>query len=132
MEISYNDSHQQSAGLFELLQGVCYSPCTRLSFTLHHKDELCISFAQHITNGCSFGVVVQLSQSLMFNANSAIFQLYHDENKLIFNLMMMKSALYYTNTLCWIFIVLAICRLTRTHYPASEPTSLCSFSMLCA
>ena len=29
-----------------------------------------------------------------FNANSAISQLYHDENKLIFNKMMMRSALY--------------------------------------
>jgi len=29
----------------------------------------------------------------LFNANSAIFQLYHSENKLIFNEMMMKSAL---------------------------------------
>jgi len=56
MEMSYNDSHQQSAGLFELLQGEC------LSFTLHHKDKLCISFAQHITNGRSFRVVVQLSE----------------------------------------------------------------------
>jgi len=27
-------------------------------------------------------------------ANSAIFQLYHGENKLIFNEMMMRSALY--------------------------------------
>ena len=34
-------------------------------------------------------------------------QLYHGENKLIFNEMMMKSALYYTNTLSWIFILLA-------------------------
>jgi hypothetical protein len=31
---------------------------------------------------------------LLFNANSAIFQLYHDENKLIFNVMMTRSALY--------------------------------------
>jgi hypothetical protein len=29
------------------------------------------------------------------------------ENKLIFNEMMMRSALYWTNTLSWIFIVLA-------------------------
>jgi hypothetical protein len=29
---------------------------------------------------------------LLFNANSAIFQLYHGENKLIFNEMMMRSA----------------------------------------
>jgi len=30
----------------------------------------------------------------LFNANSAIFQLYHGENKLIFNEMMMRPALY--------------------------------------
>ena len=29
---------------------------------------------------------------LLFNANSTIFQLYHGENKLIFNKMMMRSA----------------------------------------
>jgi len=29
---------------------------------------------------------------LFVNANSAIFQLYHDENKLIFNEVMMRSA----------------------------------------
>jgi hypothetical protein len=32
--------------------------------------------------------------ALLFNANSAIFQLYHGENKLIFNEMMMMSVLY--------------------------------------
>jgi hypothetical protein len=31
---------------------------------------------------------------LLFNVNSAIFQLYNGENKLIFNEMMMRSALY--------------------------------------
>jgi len=31
---------------------------------------------------------------VLFNANSAIFQLYYGEKKLIFNEMMMKSALY--------------------------------------
>jgi len=30
----------------------------------------------------------------MLNDNSAIFQLYHGENKLIFNEMMMRSALH--------------------------------------
>jgi hypothetical protein len=34
------------------------------------------------------------SEWLLFNANSAIFQLYHGENKLIFNEMLMRSALY--------------------------------------
>ena len=38
----------------------------------------------------------------LLNVNSAICQLYHGENKLIFNEMMMKSTLYQTNTLSWI------------------------------
>jgi hypothetical protein len=48
-----------------------------------------------------------LNEWLLLNANSAIFQLYHGENKLIFNEMMMRSTLYQTNTLSWIFILLA-------------------------
>jgi len=35
-----------------------------------------------------------MSERLLFNAKSAIFQLYHGENKLIFNEMMMRSSLY--------------------------------------
>jgi hypothetical protein len=35
------------------------------------------------------------------------FQLCHGENKLVFNEMMMTFALFYTNTLSWIFILLA-------------------------
>jgi hypothetical protein len=31
---------------------------------------------------------------LLFNANSAIIQLYHGKNKLLFNEMVMRSALY--------------------------------------
>jgi hypothetical protein len=46
-----------------------------------------------------------VSEWLLFNANSAIFQLYYGENKLLFNEMMMSSALFYTNTLSWSFIV---------------------------
>jgi hypothetical protein len=37
---------------------------------------------------------IWVSEWLLFNANSAIFQIYDGENKLIFNEMMMKSALY--------------------------------------
>ena len=48
-----------------------------------------------------------MSEWLLFNANSAIFQLYHGENKLIFIEMMMRSALFLTNTLNMIFILLA-------------------------
>jgi hypothetical protein len=47
-----------------------------------------------------------VSEWLLFNANSANVQLYHRENKWIFNEMRMKSALFYINTLNWIFIVL--------------------------
>jgi len=43
----------------------------------------------------------------LFNGNSAILKLYHGENRLIFNEMMMRSALYLIKTLCWICIVLA-------------------------
>ena len=35
-----------------------------------------------------------VSDWLLFNANSAIFQLYHGENKLIFYEMMMRSTLF--------------------------------------
>ena len=48
----------------------------------------------------------KLNEWLLFNDNSAIFQLYHGENKFNFNEMMMKSTLYLTNTQSWIFIVL--------------------------
>jgi hypothetical protein len=47
-----------------------------------------------------------VSEWVLFNANSAIFQLYHGENKLIFNEMMMRSAVYWNNTLSWIVLVL--------------------------
>jgi len=35
-----------------------------------------------------------VSERLLFSTNSTIIQLYHGENKLIFNEMMMRSALY--------------------------------------
>jgi hypothetical protein len=41
------------------------------------------------------------------DTNSAIFQLYYGENKLILNEMMMRFALYKTHTLNWILMVLA-------------------------
>jgi hypothetical protein len=40
-----------------------------------------------------------MSDWLLSNANSVIFQLYHGENRFIFNEMMMSSVLYYTNTI---------------------------------
>jgi hypothetical protein len=48
---------------------------------------------------------------LLLSNTSAIFQVYDGEKKLFFNemmmMMMMNTTLYYTNTLSWIFIVLA-------------------------
>ena len=38
-------------------------------------------------------ICTRVSELLLLNANSAIYQLYHGENKLIFNEMMMGSAL---------------------------------------
>jgi hypothetical protein len=40
-----------------------------------------------------------ISEWLLFNANAAICQLYHGESTLIFNEMMMRSALYLINIL---------------------------------
>jgi hypothetical protein len=37
---------------------------------------------------------IWVSEWLLFNANSAMFQLYHGENKLIFNELMVRSTLY--------------------------------------
>ena len=54
-------------------------------------------------------IVMGVSEWLLFISNSAIVQLYHGENKLIFDEMMMRSAFYLTNTLSWIFIVPAWC-----------------------
>jgi hypothetical protein len=48
-----------------------------------------------------------VSEGLLFIVNSAMFRLYHGENKLIFNAMMNMSTLYYTNTLVLILIVIA-------------------------
>ena len=48
------------------------------------------------------------SEWLLLSANSSIVQLFHSESELSFNDMMMRSGLYLTNTLNWIFIVLAL------------------------
>jgi len=74
---------------------------------------------------------------LALNAKAAIFQLYYGENKLIFNEMMMRPPFVLDqHAYNWIFIVLthrnSSLRIdmspTRTHYPDSQPTSICSFS----
>ena len=61
--------------------------------------------SNHVTRYLKFSIIERVI--VVFKANSAIVQLYHGENKLIINEMMMKSALYQTNMLSLIFIVLA-------------------------
>ena len=79
------------------------------------NDETCLwlglshlfRVVQAIWKDCRHSVwLIRLSEWLLFNTNSAISQLYHGENKLIFNKMMIRSTLYQTNTLSWILIVL--------------------------
>ena len=52
-----------------------------------YKLKVCVLFG-------SLYCIVRVSEWLLFNANSSIFQLYNGENKLIFNEMRMMSALY--------------------------------------
>jgi hypothetical protein len=53
------------------------------------------------TNVFSEGIIINK------RPKRVIFQQYRCKNKLHFDEMMMMSALYYTNMLSWIFIVLA-------------------------
>ena len=48
-----------------------------------------------------------VSEWVLLNGNSTILQLYHGDNKFIFNEVMMRSVLHLINTRKWIFIVLA-------------------------
>ena len=43
-------------------------------------------------------IIIEWVSDMKSNENSASFQLYHGENKLIFNEMMIRSALYYRPT----------------------------------
>ena len=85
--------------------------CPMLRFQMSCYQWADMSFSRYDGSFHQFNVNFQwvsewVSEWLLFNANSAILQLYHGD-KLIINEMMMMSALFYTNTLSWIFIVLA-------------------------
>jgi hypothetical protein len=71
------DINKWSAGIFE-----------DNGFTLWNVDKRLLSLRP------LKGLQDVLSGWLLFNVNPANFQLYHDENKLIFNEMMMMSALF--------------------------------------
>jgi len=96
--------------IFSYLPLTCFchtNSCYKMGIQTWFKHTTCTCkrcslVRQTIKNKCI------VSEWLLFNANSAIFQLYHGENKLQFNEMMMRSTLYKTNTLSWIFIVLLL------------------------
>ena len=102
VSLFYNKNH--------MLYWVCYSTLFPYKRTRSTRIRQI-----HITNGHSFTRsltietsahrpihVQNLSEWLLFNANSTIFQLYQGEYRLNFNGMMTRPALYQTNTLSWI------------------------------
>jgi hypothetical protein len=87
------------------------SACINFSFRLSikkyiiyttslHREYILLSKLKRCTAMCA-------SECMLLSAKSAIAQLHHCNNKLHFKDMRMISALYLTNTLSWIFIVLA-------------------------
>jgi hypothetical protein len=58
----------------------------------------CDFYTRQLTYSITFMLFLYKSEWLLFSANSTICQLYHGENKLIFNEMMMRSALQYRAT----------------------------------
>ena len=57
-------------------------------------DGFCDSYIISVVLWYAMYSLCSSSEWLLFNANSAILQLYHGENKLILNEMMMRSVLY--------------------------------------
>ena len=55
-----------------------------------HETDIC----RHDISRCGHRILINTMSEWVFNVNSAIFQLYHGENKLIFNEMMTRSALF--------------------------------------
>jgi hypothetical protein len=71
-------------------------------------------------------VVSGVSEWLLFNANSGIFQLYHGNNKLIFNEMMMRSVCFVLFAPLWhiirilsrpVFLLNVVCLAEKQQIP---------------
>ena len=60
---------------------------------IHVTGARVVEINYWVTQDC-YKLSESMSEWLLFNAISTIFQLYHIENKLIFNEMIMISALY--------------------------------------
>ena len=110
-----------------------------------HECHKCISFLAVKQKGtvpiisgtitAIFYFQTRVSECLLLNANSAIYQLYHGKNKSIFN-KLMRFPLYKTNTPSWILIVLAHWNKSVDRHVAPfehiiliQSTSLRSFSL---
>jgi hypothetical protein len=81
---------------------------------LQFPPRLLFQFVGDLLQIAGFLTVLQFPPRLLFQfvgdllqIAGAIFQLCDGENKIIFNEMMMRSALYQSNTPNWIFTVLA-------------------------
>ena len=72
---------------------ICYLILHNMSYMISKGVSL-ILFLHRVTLTKMHDVVFYYGEWLLFNANSAIFQLYHGENKLTFDEKMMRSALY--------------------------------------
>ena len=75
--------------------------CVLLMLT-NHVYTCNKSIFQSFVMSCFLFMINWVSAWLLFNANSAFFQQYNGEKKLIFNEMMMRPPLY---KLSWIFII---------------------------
>jgi hypothetical protein len=63
----------------------------------HQSQDIFLPISQIVRkNFIKMSLIIKewVSEWLLFNANSTIFQLYHGEDKLIFNEVMTRSALY--------------------------------------
>jgi hypothetical protein len=63
-------------------------------FNIHKNTTFATNQYYYTVHAISNSPVYVEWEWLLLNANSAIYQLYHDKNKLIFNEIMMRSALY--------------------------------------
>ena len=62
--------------------------------TLVMIDTDCIGIYKYNYHMTTAPKTLRVSECFLFNSNSALFQLYHGEYNLIFNEMMMRSALF--------------------------------------
>ena len=97
-KIYYKQFYKQWNILQTILQTIKYitnnSTNNEIYYKQGHKLSTHIKIWSYCVQKKRVTKPIIVSEWLLFNDNSAIFQLYHGENKLIFNEMMMRSTLY--------------------------------------